>query len=128
MPCPYNSHLIERVIEISDQIFHVLDADRNADESVSDADAFADFRGDRGMSHRRGMRDQSLDAAQAFCKRAELYMVEHFPGILECDHVEGDHGAEAALLPDRNVVVRMRRQAGVVDELHAGMVFEEARD
>src|SRR5258708_13455074 len=103
MPCPYNSHLIERVIEISDQIFHVLDADRNADESVGDADAFADFRGDRGMSHRRGMRDQSLDAAQAFRKRADLYMVEHFPGLLECAPVQRTHAPTPSFTPNPNV-------------------------
>ena len=48
-------HFVERVIEICDQIFHIFDADGDADESIGDADAIADFRGDRGMSHRGGM-------------------------------------------------------------------------
>jgi len=64
------------------------------------------------MRHRRGVRDQGFDSAEAFREGTELYVVEHFSGAFERDHVKRDHRAEAALLADGDTVLRMRRQSG----------------
>ncbi len=55
-------------------------------------------------------------------------MVQHLSRIFEGNHVERNHRSEAALLADCDTVVRMRRQSGVMDALHAGMILKEARD
>src|SRR6267154_1465184 len=74
------------------------------------------------MRHRRGVGDQGFDSAEAFREGTEFYVVEHFSGAFERDHVERDHRAEAALLADRNTMLRMRRQSRIRNVLSATRV------
>src|SRR6266853_5340114 len=82
------SNLPQCLIEVRNQIFDILDPDGNANESVSDADALADFGWDGGMRHRCRVRDQRFDSAEALGERAQCYMVQHFSRIFEGNHVE----------------------------------------
>ena len=104
------SDLAQRLIQVGDQILHVFDSDRDADQSVGDSDPLAHFGGNRGMRHRRRMRNQRFHSAQAFRQRAELHVIENGARIFQRDDVERNHGAESALLAHGHVVLRMRGQ------------------
>lgn len=115
----------EGVVEVGDEVFDVFDADGEADQPVGDADLFANVGGNGSVSHRRGMGDEGLDAAEALGQRAKLHVVEQAAGRFHAAHVEGEHGAEAALLFFGDGVLRMRREAGIDDALDFGMGFEK---
>ena len=115
----------EGVVEVGDEVFDVFDADGEADQPVGDADLLANVGGNGGVSHRRGMRDEGLDAAEAFGEGAKFHVIEQVAGRIEAADVEREHGAEAALLFFGDGVLRMRREAGIDDALHFGMGFEE---
>jgi hypothetical protein len=53
---------------------------------------------------------------------------EDSAGIGQSGYIEGDHSAEAGLLMARDFVLGMVGQAWIVDALHAGVTFEEARE
>src|SRR5437870_9431839 len=73
----------ERLIEVVNDVFSVLDADRNAHQAVSNAEAIAlDFR-NRRMRHGRRMRNQRLDAAQRLAERAQSHAFKHAAGVFE---------------------------------------------
>ena len=114
--------------EVGDQVFDVLDADRDADEPRRDAEAIALRLGDRGVGHGRGMRDQRLDAAEALAERAEPHGAEEASRGLVGPEIEGDHRAESPHLLFGEGVLRMVGQAGVVDLFDLRLGREEPRD
>src|SRR5689334_1113473 len=56
---------LQRLIQIGDQVARILDADRKAQQGVSDATPLALRLGNRAMRHRGGMAAERLDAAEA---------------------------------------------------------------
>ena len=117
----------ERLREIVPQILDVLDADRDADEVVGDADPLPLFRGNRRMRHRRWMADQRFDAAKALRERHQLHGVQQRPRLLERAETERDDAAEAAHLPPGELVVRMIGKPGIVHLRDLRMGGEELR-
>ncbi|MCW0450367.1 hypothetical protein NB706_003201 [Xanthomonas sacchari] len=74
------------------------------------------------MGHGRRMRDQALHAAQRFGQGEVAQAVDEGAHLgLTAGQFETDHRAEAALLPCRHRVARMRGQAGVVHLAHRGV-------
>ena len=117
---------VERLGEVLLQIVDVLDARRNADQAVGDAEwrrgarpaptrASSSPDGRSAFRRRRGSR-RAPSAARAFSSRR---------GRFERPELERQHAAEAAHLPLRQRVLRMRRQARVVDALHLGVRGQE---
>jgi hypothetical protein len=53
----------ERLIEVVNQIFHVLNSDGDANQPVGDSDPLAHFGWDRGVRHGRGMRDERFHSS-----------------------------------------------------------------
>ena len=65
------------------------------------------------MGHQRRVLDQALDAAQALGQREQLAVLEEALRAGEIGlQLDRDHAAEAAHLPLRQRVLRMRRQPG----------------
>ena len=58
------------------QVVDVLDADRDADHVVGDADLLAPLGGHRRVRHGRGMADQRFDAAEALGERHQPHAVQ----------------------------------------------------
>src|SRR6266851_6481434 len=118
----------EGLVEVSEDVFDVFDADGHADKAIGDADALADFDGHGGMGHERGVRNKCLDSAKALRKRAEFHLIEEAASGVERSEVEGEHGARTALLFASNVVLRVRGQARVMHLAHFRMGVEMASD
>ena len=56
---------LQRLIQIGDQVTHVLDADREAQQRLRDAATLTFRLRDRAVRHRGGMAAERFDAAQA---------------------------------------------------------------
>src|SRR5688572_3750402 len=63
--------LLQRVLELGDEIVDAFDADRQTHQAIVDAEARANLLRQRGVRHDRRVLDQALDAAQAFGEREE---------------------------------------------------------
>ena len=104
----------ERLIEVFLQIVDVLDADRDPYHVVGQANLQASFRRYRRVRHRRGMRDECFDAAQAFGQGHQPNAVEQRSRPLQRAELERDQSAESAHLPARERVLRVRGEPGVM--------------
>src|SRR6185503_16172340 len=105
--------LLERVVQLGDQVVDALDADRQAHQAVVDAQAGAHVLGQRRVRHDRRVLDQALDAAQALGEREQAAALEEAlrRGESALQH-RRDHAAVTRVhLPRRQRVLRMRRQA-----------------
>ena len=89
------SRRVERLREILLQILDVLEAGGNPHQAVGDAERVALLGRHRGMGHRRRMRDQGLDAAEALRQRHQPDAVQQPARRLERTEVEREHAAEA---------------------------------
>src|ERR1019366_4612712 len=101
----------EGVLEVRENVFHVLDSHRHAHEPRRDAAAEALLGLDTPMRHRGRMRNEAFDTAQRFAERAHDDAIEKALYRLDRTEVEGDHPAEARHLPCRDRVAGMRRRA-----------------
>ena len=86
------------------------------------------FRRDRGVRHRGGVGDQRFDAAEALGERHQPHAVQQPARGLERAELEREHPAEAAHLTPRQLVLRMRGKARIVDALDLGMRGQKLRE
>lgn len=77
------SEPIQSLIYVGDYIFDIFYSDRYAHQPVRDSQPVALKLRDRGVRHRRRVRNQSLYAAKRFAQRAEPNAFEHFRRIFE---------------------------------------------
>src|SRR5437868_2983296 len=107
--------LIERMLELGDQVLDILDAHREAHQPVADAEPGAHVLGQRGVRHDRRMLDQALDAAEALGEREELATLEEALRRAESAFEDSRHHAAVALvhLLGGEQVLRMTGEAGV---------------
>ena len=105
------ARLRQRLLEIGDQILDVLNAHRESDQRVVDAERSALIGGHRSVRHDPRMIDQALDAAETLGDR-------EYPAALEAAarridsaaNEEADDAAEPVLhLRARQRVLRMTR-------------------
>src|SRR5690606_6534888 len=107
--CHGSSNRGKRVLQIVDEISNVLDAHREADQAVGDAERLSRLLGDGSVRHDRGVLDEALHAAQGFRQGEDLHPAEELVRRLESAvDLEGEHPAEAALLPPGELVLGMR--------------------
>src|SRR5437763_7684579 len=115
--------------QIATQVIDVLDADREPDQRVVDAERRAQRRRNGAVRHQCGMLDQALDAAEALGERKEAAMLEEAPGAGEIGlQSDRHHAAESAHLTLGERMLRMRSQAWVIDLRHFGLRFEPLRE
>ena len=75
--------LEKRLVEVGDDVVDVFDADGEADETIGDADAVANFLWHGSVSHERGQGDERFDAAEAFGEGAKLHMMKEAARAIE---------------------------------------------
>jgi hypothetical protein len=77
------------------------------------------------VGHRRWLFDEALNTAETLGECEDLGFAHHVGGLFEaCVHLEADHPAEVVHLRGREVVVRVRFEAGVVDAVHGLVVLQ----
>src|SRR5450759_3146200 len=118
----------QRLIKIREDVFHVLDADRDPHHTIGDADFAAAFFADGSVRHGGGMRYQGFDSAQGLGQRTHAHLAEHLVGVRERSGFEGDHGSEARHLALGQFVLRMIGQPGIENLLHFFVFREIVRD
>ena len=74
------------------------------------------------------MPDQALHSAQRLGEREDAGALDEAPRPLQAPELQTDHAPEPLHLAARELVLRVRRQAGVVNPLHLGMVREPLGD
>src|SRR5688572_4346805 len=104
---PRSSLAFEGVVEVSDQVPHVFDAARQANHPIGNAQRIAPVRRHRGVRHRGGMADETLDSSQRFCERKDSRSLEDPSCSLFTPHFDGDHPAESTHLAAGKLVLRM---------------------
>src|SRR5712691_9818508 len=125
---PSSSRSRERLIEIGNQVFHVLDPHGEPHQTVAQPHLVAQRLWDARVRHRGGVPDQALHAAQRLGEREDPGALDEAPRPLQAPEFQADHAAEPLHLAARELVLRVRRQAGVVDPLHFGMMREPLGD
>ena len=126
-PATNDQRLIaQRLIEVGDEVGRILEPDREPQHAPRDArlaQLLVRVPPLRGQ-HRHA--DQALDAAEA---RGALDqpqpVVDPLGPVVAAVEVEADHAAEARHLPPRDLVIGMRRQAGIVHLADAPILREE---
>src|SRR6266481_3358420 len=105
---------VEGLGEIGDQVVGVLDADREANQVVLDADLEPLLAAELVEAHDRGLLDQALDSAQRGRDERDRARVHH-PGrrVEIARDLEGDHTAEAAHLLAGDRVLGVGRETRV---------------
>src|SRR5438552_7265821 len=124
----FASVIPQRLIQIRDQVLHVLDPDRQPHQAVGKSHAAPHFGRHTRMRHRGRMPDQAFDAAERFCERKDLGPPDEAPGNGGVAQLDADHPAETLHLTGRQVVLRVRTQSGVVDALDSGVLLQPLRD
>src|SRR2546425_13004586 len=118
----------ERLIEIGDQVFHVLDPHGEAHETVAQPHLVAQRLRDARVRHRGGGPDQALHTAQRLGPRADPGALDQAPRPLQAPELQADHAAEPFHLAAGGLALRGRRPAGVIGPRPPGMLREPLGD
>src|SRR5579883_773885 len=123
---------LERLFQISDDVFRSFDTDGNSDQIVADAHTLALFGGEIAMRSHRGIEHHGMDVAKRGSADDHLepfHEAENFvpAGVLQGD---GDHGAVEILREQARDGggIGMRGVAREVDFFDAGMRCEPGSD
>ena len=143
------SSRLQRLLDIRNEVLHLLDTDRQPHEVVPNAEQLALRLGDAAVRHLRGVLCKTLDAAKRLRKREqarggqERVSLLHAAADAERDHaaegeaigvgMRGDVRVDVAACVGREravgeVVARVRREAGVDDLGDVRRGLEGARD
>src|SRR5580765_5672076 len=71
------SFSVQRCFKLAAQIIYILNADRQPDQAIADAQLLAVRRRNRGVGHDRRMLDQAFDAAKRLGEREQVAALEH---------------------------------------------------
>ena len=85
--------------EVGDEVIHIFDADREAEETGGDAAGFAFLFREVGVCLGGRVGDETFYTAQTFCEADESDGFQHAEGSLMAVGIEGEHSAAAAGLP-----------------------------
>src|SRR5438445_8995119 len=127
-PTHTSSVIPQRLIQIRDEVLHVLDPDRQPHQAVGEPHAAPHVGRHARMGHRGRMADQAFYAAERFRERKDLGPPDEAPGNGRIAQLDADHPAEALHLTRRQVVLRMRPQSRIVDALDSGVLLQPFRD
>src|SRR5436190_358345 len=112
--------LIQRVLELGDQVLDMLDADRQAHEAVADAEAGAHVLRQRGVRHDRRVFDQAFYPAETLGEGEELAALEKAARCTEPSLQHRAHHAAVALvhLLRGEQMLRVARQTRIDHAFH----------
>ena len=86
------------LIQIFNQVIHIFNPDREADQSIGNSEGFKYFPGDAGVGHDGRMFDQAFNTAKGFGKGEDLAFFEEafcflqsFPEDCRHHSTEGRH-------------------------------------
>ena len=116
----------QRLVKICQKVIHVLDADRDAHQSVADTSVLACGRGHEAMRGAAGNADETFHATQAQGGHHDTQPTEtrvHVAGIAQ---LEGQHSTKPAHLPRGDRMVGMFRQSRVIHTGHDGLGLQES--
>src|SRR5687768_5020054 len=80
------------------------------------------------MRHSRWMRYERFDTSETFAQGAQLDTLQYFFCVVQRTGLERNHTAKTSLLSLREFVLRMGREAGIVNLLNFRMLGEEVRN
>src|SRR2546425_9812325 len=89
-----SSNSPERLIEIGDQVFHVLDPDGEPYETVAQPHLVAQRLRYARVRHRGRVPDQALHAAQRLREREDPGALDEAPRPFQGPELQADHAAE----------------------------------
>jgi len=81
----------QRLIQVPDQILHILDPDGQPDQAVGQAHPAPHLEWDAGVGHRRRVPDQALDASQRLGQCKDLGSLDEAAGELSIAQLDADH-------------------------------------
>ena len=120
------SDLRERLVQVRDQIPHILQADREAQERAGHAPHAADTR---RVGHDRGVLDEGLEGAQGRGQSEDARARRQLERRFLRGDLEGEDPAHAArILPLRELIPRVRGQPRIVDRRDLGVGGQELGD
>src|SRR5947208_4980299 len=111
-------HLVPRqgLGEVRDEIIGILQSQGKSQESVWNASLCALFRRETGVRGEPRLRYERLDVPKAGCVGGDRQRPEEaLGGAHPALQLDAEHAAKAAQNALRVLVVRVRRQAGVMD-------------
>lgn len=123
--------LLERLQNVARQVCAIFNAAADADQVVKDAGGLPLLLGNTHVGHARRHLDQTLDAAKRLGQGEDFGVrAEALGGLLAALDAEGEHTTThaVAVLLERDGVLRMRGQAGVVDGDDVGRCLERVCD
>src|SRR6476660_1483590 len=115
------------LVEVRRDVFDVFDAHGEPHESFRDTNTILHLFGHRGVRHQSRKGNQCFDAAETFCKRAKLYVIEESTRGVERAEIESQHRAGTLLLAACDFVLRMRLQTRIKHLAHFRMCIQVAR-
>lgn len=119
----------EGLFEVIDDVTRVFEADGEMDETVGDAELGALFLGHVVVGGRGRVRDERLDASEAFGAGAKLERVDEAKRLVDGGvELEGEHATKGFLLVVRKLLLREGVETRVVDHRDARMILQPMRD
>src|SRR6266498_4358935 len=128
MPGIVAEPLRQSLLEIGNDIFDVLDANRDTHHTVGDADRGSSLFAERGVSHSGGMRDQGFDSAEGLSQRAHAHSLQQACGVGQRPRFKRNHRSEAGHLAAGEFILRMILESRVEDFLDFFLRGEELSD
>lgn len=119
---------VQSLVEIGDDVLHILNAHRNPHHAVGNTNLFSSLLAHGCVGHGRRMRNQCLHSAERLCKRAKRELLSAACWRSSESRFKADHGPEAAHLSPGKFVLRMIWEPRIEDFLHLPMLGEEISD
>ena len=121
--------LLDGLLEVRDEVLHVLESDRDADHVAGESLLRHHLRGDTRVRHRRGVLDERVERAERDGEAEQPHVLaDGFRRVVAALRDEREGAAEAAHLLHGDLVSGERLQARVEHPLDLRVALEEARD
>ena len=114
-------HSPQRLLQIRDQIFLVLNPDRQPNTAFGNPHRIAELLAHRTVRRGRRVRSQRLNATKRLCIQEDLDRRKEPRRFIARLELEAHHRTKALLLPRRELVLRMALQARIGQLAYLGM-------
>src|SRR5436305_4740677 len=102
------SNMVEGLLQIKEQVRHILNADGHADQTRADALAFDDLVGKPAAPHRRGLDNKAVDTAQAPRVQGKSERFDEAPAaFITARHFVAQQPAKGGHLPLSQFMLRV---------------------
>src|SRR5262249_36379835 len=118
------SNARQRLLEITEHINFVFQADRNTHQTFIDSRGFSQFARKLKAPHRSRVHDQRLKSAQTGGARGEPERGYEFVSRrVTSAQFDAQHSSDTAHLRSGQLMLRMRREAWIIDPRDFRMMF-----